>query len=443
MHRVLIAGTNSGCGKTTVTTGLLYSLKKRGVRVSAFKCGPDYIDPMFHREAIGVPSYNLDPFFSSPTQLCRHIAAHAGEISVIEGVMGYYDGIGTEGSSGTYDVACATDTPVILVINAKGMYTSVGAVIQGFRDFRDPSRIKGVIFNGISQELYNGLAQIAKKAGVEPLGFLPYSENIRIGSRHLGLVTTAELADLNKSLENLCELVDRYIDVDGILRIARSAALIMQEPTKAAFIGKARIAVAQDKAFCFLYPENIELMEMMGAELVFFSPLTDKKLPDNINGLYLCGGYPELYARQLSENESMLASIKKSVESGLPTIAECGGFLYLHDTLDGVPMVGVIHAEAYRTERLQRFGYVTLTAEKDNLICHAGESIPAHEFHYYASVDYGKAFVARKAGNNREYHCIHAENTFYAGFPHLYFPANQRFAESFIRKATEHAARTS
>lgn len=313
-------------------------------------------------------------------------------------------------------------------------------MIQGFRDFRENSRIQGVIFNGVSEAMYSGLTKIAEKAGVVPLGCLPYSEDVRIGSRHLGLITAAELAGLRERLAKLGELAEKHIDLNGVLRLAACAPALSETPSSLPFVENTRVAVASDKAFCFMYRENIELMEAMGAEIVSFSPLADETLPKGIGGLYLCGGYPELYAEQISQNRAMLCEVKRAVENGMPTIAECGGFLYLHDMLDGVPMAGVIHAQAHRTDKLQRFGYATLSAGKDNLLCKAGESIRAHEFHYYESSNYGEGFTGKKAGNKREYPCIHAEDTLYAGFPHLYFPANPQFAISFIRKAAEYAA---
>lgn len=440
MGRVLIAGTNSGCGKTTLSTGLMCALKGRGLNISAFKCGPDYIDPMFHREAIGIPSCNLDAFFSSDTQLRRQLAESPGDISIIEGVMGYYDGIGAEGRASTYTIARATDTPAILVVNARGMYTSAGAIIQGFLNFKKNSGIRGVVFNGISNGTYSGLYQIAKDAGIAPLGFLPNCEDIHIGSRHLGLITAPELADLQDKLAALGRMVEDNIDISGILSIASTAPNIATQPTSIRNISDVSIAVARDRAFCFMYDENLRLLKALGARIIPFSPLEDAALPEGIGGLYLCGGYPELYAKQLSGNSSMLHSIRTAINGGLPTIAECGGYLYLHDLLDGLPMAGVIHGSACRADSLQRFGYATLTASGDNLLCNGGDSIPVHEFHYYKSTFEGSGFIAKKAGNGREYPCVYATASLYAGFPHLYLSANPRFAESFIRKAAAYAS---
>lgn len=440
MDRILIAGTHSGCGKTTVACALLAALKNRGLHPSAFKCGPDYIDPMFHRRAIGVPAHNLDPFFCSDEQLKRAVAVHGGSVSLLEGAMGYYDGIGIEGRYSTYDTAQITQTPAILVMDVKGMYASAGAVMKGFLTYRAQSGIQGVIFNNASPMLYEGLRSIAETVGVKPLGFLPKEDRASIESRHLGLITAGEISDLQKKLELLGTLAKRYIDIDSLLALAAAAPELDVSAPDIRPLGSVRIAVARDEAFCFLYEENLELLKALGCELVFFSPLIDPSLPDSIGGLYLCGGYPELHLKALSGNTAMLEAVNVAVRGGMPTIAECGGFLYLHDTLEGLPLAGCIHASAHKTEKLRRFGYVTLRAKADNLLCAAGESIRAHEFHYYESTDGGAGFTAEKPLSERSWHCVYTTETLYAGFPHLYFDANPLFAENFVRKAIEYAA---
>lgn len=435
-NRILIAGTNSGCGKTTVTCALLAAFRARGVDIASFKCGPDYIDPMFHREALGIPSQNLDLFFSTESQLQSQLAADQHTLHVIEGVMGYYDGIGTDGVASTYEIAKATNTPAILVLNVKGMYTSAGAFIHGFLHFRPDSGIRGVIFNGATPMLYEGLKQTVHDAGVVPLGFIPHDASLAIESRHLGLVTAGETANLQKKLDALALLAEQHMDLDQILQLSADAAPFPNLQFGIQPIARVRIAVARDEAFCFLYHENLALLSALGAELCFFSPVHDSVLPEQVQGLYLPGGYPELHANALSGNQTMLASIKNAVEHSLPTIAECGGFLYLHETLDGLPMTGVIHAAAFRTNKLQRFGYITLTAQSDNLLCKANESIRAHEFHYYESDSPGSGFLAEKPYSTHQYPCIHATDVLYAGFPHLYFPANIAFAQRFVEKAS-------
>ena len=436
--RVLIAGTNSGCGKTTVTCALLQALRRRGVPLRSYKCGPDYIDPMFHREVIGVPAANLDPFFMDGEALCRHLGRARGCVAVAEGVMGYYDGIGAEGRCSTHTVAQRTQTPVILLVNAGGSYTSAMAVVQGFRDFRPDSNIRGVIFNNVSPMVYAGLKYMAEDAGVMPLGCLPRRDDVFVGSRHLGLLTAGEVTDLRQKLETLGAMAEEHLDLDGILALASSAPALpsplpVPEPKR-----RVRIAVARDEAFCFLYEENLQLLSSLGAELVFFSPLHDRALPENVGGLYLPGGYPELHTAELSANP-IRREIAAAIRAGLPTVAECGGFLYLHEALEGAPMAEVIHADAHRTERLQRFGYVTLTAGRDNLLCPAGTSFPAHEFHYYDSGDNGADFTAEKPDGRRSWPCVHATPTLWAGFPHLDLPAAPELAERWVRKAADYA----
>ena len=438
--RILIAGTNSGCGKTTVTLALLSALKKRGTDLSSFKCGPDYIDPMFHRAVLGLDSCNLDPFFCTEKQLCGVLSKHAADVSVIEGVMGYYDGIGIEGDASTWNVARATKTPVVLVVNVRGMYTSAGAIIKGFKEFRPESGIKGVIFNGASPMLYRDLSKIAENAGVKAYGFLPKVPEAEIGSRHLGLITAAEIKDLQARLDILGEKAEECLDIEGLLELAAAAPEHKAETCeKSAAKRRLRLAVAKDEAFCFIYTENIELLKEAGFDIVCFSPLHDEALPKDISALYLPGGYPELYTEQLSANDRMKDSVKSAVLGGLPTFAECGGFLYLHKSLDGAPMTGVIDRASFRTDRLQRFGYITLTAGADNLFCRAGESIRAHEFHYYESEDPGSSFRAEKPSGKRGWDCVHASDSLYAGFPHLYLPANPQFAENFAKKAARYA----
>lgn len=432
--RILLAGTHSGCGKTTVTLALLAALKQRGLPLAAFKCGPDYIDPMFHREVLGVPSQNLDPYFSTGPQLRAQLAQAEGA-AVAEGVMGYYDGIGIHGDASTFHVADQTDTPVILVLNTRGMYTSAGAVLKGFCTFRSRHHIRGVIFNGVTAMVYRGLQEIAREAGLTPLGYLPQSPELAIESRHLGLVTAGELADLRQKLTRLGELAEECFDLDAIVSLAAEAPALPAVESAPLPPIRARIAVARDEAFCFLYEENLAMLKSLGCERCFFSPLHDDTLPEDIGGLYLPGGYPELYSEALSQNSAMRRAVNQAVTGGLPTIAECGGFLYLHQTLDGFPMAGVIPAEARRTDRLQRFGYLQLTAQKDSLLCAKGDTFRAHEFHYCSSSDDGADFWAEKPSGAKRYLCGHLTDTMYAGFPHLYFPAHPALARRFVEKA--------
>ena len=436
--RVLIAGTNSGCGKTTLTLAILSALKKRGVDLSGFKCGPDYIDPMFHRKVLGIPSYNVDPFFCSDEMLCNLLAGKGREISVIEGVMGYYDGVGINADYSSYSVARATKTPVILIVNIKGMYASARPIISGFKSFREDSCVQGVIFNSCSAMMYGEYAKMAEAEGVKPLGFFPVTKEVEIGSRHLGLVTADEILDMQHRIDILADVAEKSLDLDGIIALADSAPELTNTRKSLKPVADVKLGVARDEAFCFIYEENLELLSELGCELVNFSPVHDKALPEGINALYLPGGYPELYEKELSANKEMLESVKKAICGGMPTVAECGGFLYLHELLDGVPMASVFAASADKKDRLQRFGYVSLTAKKDNMLCKEGETIKAHEFHYYDSTDNGADFEANKPLSKRHWECVHTSESLYAGFPHLYFPSNIAFAENFVKKASEY-----
>ena len=440
--RLLFAAPASGSGKTTVVCGLLRALKNRGEKVRAFKCGPDFIDPMFHETVIGVPSGTLDLFFSGEEQLrrlfCRH-SAGAG-VSLIEGVMGYYDGLGaaTDRAS-SYDVARALDAPAVLIVDSRGQSLSALAVLEGFLRFRPDSRIRGVIFNRMTESVYNALKPEAEKLGVRPLGYVPKAPEVMIGSRHLGLVTPGEIGDLGLKLDALAALLEKTVDIDGLLALAAQAPPIQaaSEPHVPA-VPAAKIAVARDEAFCFLYRDNLDVLRDFGAETVFFSPLHDTSLPEGAQGLLLPGGYPELYAQVLSENRDMRHAVAAAVSDGMPCLAECGGFLYLHrelEDMEGVfhPMAGVLDARAYRTPRLGRFGYITLTANGDTAFLRAGESIRGHEFHYYESESCGGAFHARKPAGGRAWDCIHGRGSLLAGFPHLYYPSNPKLIERFLR----------
>ena len=444
--RVLLAAPSSGSGKTTLVCGLLRALKNRSKKVRAFKCGPDFIDPLFHEQVVGVPSGTLDLFFSGEDQLkglfCRHAAG--AEVCLIEGVMGYYDGLGaaTEAAS-SYAVAKALDAPVVLVVDSRGQSLSALATVEGFLRFRSDSRIRGVIFNRMSEGVYAALKPEAEKLGVRPLGFVPRCPELMIESRHLGLVTPGEIEDLEQKLDKLAALLEQTVDLEGLLELANEAPALFAPPVpNLPSMPKTTVAVARDEAFCFLYRDNLDALRDYGAELRFFSPIHDAALPAGARGLILPGGYPELYARELSENEPMRQAMRKAVEGGLPCLAECGGFLYLHRELEDMegrfwPMAGVLDAGAYRTKKLGRFGYITLTANADTAFLPAGESIRGHEFHYYESEACGCALHAQKPAGSRGWDCGHARGDLLMGFPHLYYPSDPQPIERFLRRCAE------
>lgn len=449
LPRVMLAASASGSGKTLITCGLLQLLINRGKKAAAFKCGPDYIDPMFHRKVIGTPSKNLDTFFTDENRT-RYLfgkEARKADISVLEGVMGFYDGVGgitTEASS--YELAKVTDTPVILVVNAKGMSLSVIPLIKGFLQYKNDSHIQGVILNQTTKMTYQLLKEkVQQELEIPVLGYVPKCPELVIESRHLGLVTPEEIAGLREKLQKLAELLEETLEIDKILELAESASKLQWEAPdferwKLKNEGHApRIGVAKDEAFCFLYQDNLELLEEMGAELVEFSPLHDEKLPDNLEGLLLCGGYPELYAKQLSRNSSMRKQIKEAILQGIPYLGECGGFLYLLEELEDMegkkyPMAGAVKGQAYRTEKLGRFGYVSLSTAKTGQLLEKGEEIKAHEFHYFDTSNNGADYHAKKPHGKREWDCMHSGEHYAAGFPHLYYYSNPEFAFRFLQQ---------
>ena len=433
MKRIIIGGTKSGCGKTTVTCALLATLKRRNINVSAFKCGPDYIDPMFHRKVIGVESYNLDSFFFDRNTILNLLGEYGkkSDISVIEGVMGFYDG----SCGSAYSVSELTETPVVMVIDCKGMSDSIGAVMSGFLNYRK-NRISGFVFDRLPEKLIPLAQNLCCELGTDYFGCLPKC-GASIESRHLGLVTADEIADIQTKLERLGELAEKYILIDKLINSCDVPLPEYNPLDIPQFDEHPTIAAARDSAFCFIYQENIELLEKMGCRIIYFSPLKDSAVP-KADGLLLYGGYPELYAAELSSNTSMLESIRSCINSGMPTIAECGGFMYLHDELtdkNGVThtMAGVISGRTYPTEKLQRFGYITMTATADNLLCGKGGRIRAHEFHYWESSDCGNGFTAEKT-DGRTWDCCHTSDTLYAGFPHINFYSDIAAAERFVRK---------
>ncbi len=447
INRIMLAGTKSGAGKTTITCGVLQSLMDKGYAVSSFKCGPDYIDPMFHSKVIGTKSGNLDSFFTGESLLADILYKNSRDthISVVEGVMGYYDGIGFSDTGSSYSIAAMTKTPVILILDAKGMSGSLGAVLKGFTTYKEESYIKGVIFNRLPDRLYDDAKKLAEAMGIHSYGYVPVVPECVLKSRHLGLVTADEITDIKNKINILAGKLSDTIDLEAILELSKQADPLpvsgMPLPVKRE--KKISIAVAQDEAFCFYYRDNLELLKESGADLVPFSPLRDIELPEDISGLILSGGYPELYARRLSQNTSMLAGIKAAIEGGMPAIAECGGFMYLHEGMEDMegkeyPMAGVIPGKCFKTNRLQRFGYIYLKGMEDSLVAGKQEVIKAHEFHYWDSRNGGEAFHAVKAGGTGEWDCIHATMNLYAGFPHLYFYGNPSVAKRFIDRCIQY-----
>ncbi len=459
----MIAAPKSGSGKTMITCALLQLLKDSGKNVSSYKCGPDYIDPMFHKKVLGVPSKNLDTFFTdekTTVQLFLDKKAD-GDFAVLEGVMGLYDGLGgiyEQGSS--YHLAKVTQTPIILVVDAKGMGKSVLALIAGFLQYDTQHLIKGVLLNRMSKGYYDIIKPlIEKELYVKVVGYFPEQKDIGLSSRHLGLVMPDELSDIKKQLNETADRLKKTIDMDLFMDIAAEADEIgdsgnaeiyneknignydQNEFSQNKAINTVNIAVAMDEAFCFYYEDNLRLLEKCGAKLQYFSPLHDTKLPKDCDAMLLGGGYPELYTKELSENVSMRESIKKAFRAGLPTVAECGGFMYLHKYIHNqncvFDMAGVLDGWCHFKGKLVRFGYIELAEKHSNFLL-PNEKIKAHEFHYYDSADNGADCIATKPATGRRYDCVISHDNYWLGFPHLYYPSNPHFAESLVRKAYEY-----
>lgn len=462
LRRVMIAATRSGSGKTMITGALLKALKNRGEKVLSYKCGPDYIDPMFHAKALGVPAGNLDTFFTGEEETRRILAGSAKEenIAVMEGVMGLFDGLGgsrEEGSS--YHLAKVTKTPIVLVADVKGMgVRSMIPLLAGFLLYDKERLIKGVLLNRISEGYYKTVKPlIEEELQIPILGFFPEEKDLCIESRHLGLVMPQELNGIKEKLQRMAGKLENTVSVSAIMEIAENAEELGFDKERRKeknfpgenFLGKKDfpedkpvIAVAKDEAFCFYYRENLLLLEKSGAEIKYFSPLRDQELPPDCHGILLGGGYPELYAEKLSLNHSMQEAIRQAVESGVPIVAECGGFMYLHSSLtgkDGISyaMVGVIPGKCFYTDRLVRFGYVEIQ-EKESSFLSKGNRIKGHEFHYFDSTDNGNGAVAVKPITGRSYPCIMTGENYWMGFPHLYYPSNPEFARSFVEKALQY-----
>ena len=443
LPRFLIAAPASGSGKTLITCGILQALVNRGMKVASFKCGPDYIDPMFHSRVIGTKSKNLDAFFVDENILRYLFArtAQENDISVIEGVMGFYDGnsvLSMEASS--HDVSRKLDAPVILLINSKGASISNLATLKGFLNFTE-NNIKGVIFNQMSQKVFDMIKPEVEKLGIKAIGYVPKVSHLILESRHLGLVLPNEIEELKDKLNQLAEVLEESLDIDLLLDMASSAPdLQYTVPEVKKIDTPVKIGFAQDDVFCFTYEDNIEILRRCGAEIVYFSPLNDEKLPE-VDAIVLSGGYPELHADKLCSNESMKKDIREKVAAGMPCLAECGGFMYLHERLEDADgnmheSCGVIKGEVKNTCKLSRFGYISVSSEDPDSILKDGP-VKGHEFHYWDSDNCGDSWKAVKT-NGKEYTCMHEEGNLIAGYPHLYFYSNPEVPYNFLVKVKEY-----
>lgn len=437
MKSIVISSNASGGGKTTVTLGIMKALKNRGFQVQGYKVGPDYIDTAFHTKITGRDSRNLDLYLMGEEGVKASFSRGNGDLAVVEGVMGLYDGKGIDTSYSTYHLSEVLDLPIILVLSPKAQVATLCAEINGIVSFKD-ANIKGIILNNITESYYKLLkAAIEENCKVRVLGYLPKDERLSLKSRHLGLVQSSEVEDLEGKIQICSGLLEKYVDMDSMLKIFTESEKYLDN-FHVEYKGK-RIAVAYDKAFSFYYKENLELLQELG-EVIYFSPIKDRELPKNIDFLYIGGGYPEVFKKQLSENTSMLNSIKEALDNGLHCYAECGGLMYL--TLGEKPeekkqqdeeqvsynTVGFFEGYYTLTKRLQNFGYAKIKVEVENNILPKNISINCHEFHKsFVSVEEKKIYELYKNvydGTQKNWQCGYVKKNTLAAYGHVHFFGN-------------------
>jgi cobyrinic acid a,c-diamide synthase len=430
MSRLVVAGTHSGAGKTTVTLGLMAALARRGLRVQPYKAGPDYIDPTWHTAVTGVPSRNLDLWLLSKSTVKR-LASRPADISIIEGVMGLFDGPGS-----TAELARLLRAPVVLVVDGHGMAGSAAAVVRGFEMLERGVQVAGVILNRISSAGHFDLLReaIERRCRARVLGYLGKDDRLRLPERHLGLVPAQESGRIGALADNLVEHMERTVDLDAVLALARErgdeTVSSPSDPSSRRTI--ARIAVARDDAFCFYYEDNLDLLRSYGAELVFFSPLVDRHLPEGVGGVYFGGGFPELFEKEL------LASPLTSELTNLLVYAECGGLMFLS-------MIGLIPGRVTMTDRLQNFGYCEAQG-RGSFLVREGETIRGHEFHYSTWDGEGKdgegqspALFVRRRRTGSERPEGYASGLIHASYVHVHFHGCPWMARRFVQAAAKAA----
>ncbi|RBW67881.1 cobyrinate a,c-diamide synthase [Bacillus taeanensis] len=450
-RRIVIAGTGSGVGKTTLTIGLMSALRKKGLTVQGFKCGPDYIDPSYHTAVTNRVSRNLDSWMLAKAHVLD-IFTHGSDgadISIIEGVMGVFDGKNPKTNEGsTAEISMITQSPVLLVVNCASMARSAAAIVKGFQVLGEGANIVGVIANKVGSEGHFKIVKTAieQECQVPVIGYLKRDPTINIPERHLGLIPSIERGELDPFFDQLGDLVLETVNIDQLLQLAQAPPIVTNE-TSSLFNKKkeksVKIAVAKDAAFNFYYSENLDLLESHGAEIVYFSPLADERLPENIDGLYIGGGFPEEFAAELSENHRSRSTIKKAIEQGLPTLAECGGFMYLTDSIettknDRYEMVGVISGEVKMHSKRVALGYREIRGRKGNFLIGEHEQARGHEFHYstfHSEDDVEHAYETKgMRGTKLEGYLKH---NLVAGYTHFHFASCLNMVENWMKFCEE------
>lgn len=429
MKSIIISSNCSGGGKTTFTLGLMKLLKNKGYDVQGYKVGPDYIDSGFHSEITGKQSRNLDLHLMGEEGVKASFLRGSGDFGVIEGVMGLYDGVSITEKGSTYSISkLLSDTPIVLVLTPKAQCTTLAAEINGIKNFKN-ANIIGVVFNAVNEKYYELLkAVVEENCDVKVLGYIPKDDSIKLESRHLGLVQSVEVNNMVDKIERCAKLIEENIDITYLLQNSKEVKLEVKDRFHLDD-RKINIAIAYDEAFRFYYKENLELLEEIG-NVSYFSPIKDEKLPENIDFLYLGGGYPEVFKEKLTQNTSMRNSIKEALEKGLKCYAECGGLMYLTERIEDCEMVGFFRGYTYMTKSLQRFGYsnVEIQGEKININC--------HEFHK-SDVDIKEERIYNVTkeswnGNTLKWNCGYKKENTIAGYPHIHFFGNMEFLKWLI-----------
>lgn len=449
---IVISGTNSSSGKTTIATGITACLKKRGYNVQPYKCGPDYIDPGWLTTAAGLPCYNLDSWMLTPRQMAE-LFAHSSQnkdISVIEGVMGLYDGKDDTVSGGsTASIAKTLKMPVILVINVSGMAQSAAAITLGYKEMDTAVNVKGVILNKVGSPQHYVIAAeaITAKTGLPVLGYLPKKASLKLPERHLGLLPSVERDNKPELIDELCQQIEETLDLEGLIKIAKDAGETKLEgnifPPKPLF--DVTIAVARDEAFNFYYQHNLEIMEAYGAKLKYFSPLKDKNMPAGVGGIYIGGGFPEIFAKELAENFAMKKALQKAVSEGVPLYAECGGLMYLCQGIrdfDGkvFDMTGIIPGVSAMGKKLQRLGYFAVRATNDSILAQTGWELRGHAFHWSQlppPPPQDAAYNILEGGEGDEGFIAGPNRNVLASYLHLHFGGNATAVRRFLKKCEE------
>lgn len=446
---LIVAGERSGVGKTTVTLSLLASLS-RHQQVQSFKVGPDYIDPMFHEAVTGRPCRNLDPVLTSEEYIQKCFARHSitADLSLIEGVMGLFDGAGDSDWASTAHIARLLEVPILLVIDCGHLSRSVAAIVHGYRSFDPRLKLAGVILNHVASDRHLEVLQGAlAPLNLPVLGVLRRNAGIKIPDRHLGLVPTDELQGMGKIVAQLADVGDQCFDWDVLMPMLTSPKKdLAASPPSISKPGKrVRVAIAKDPAFNFYYPDNLELLEQSGAELVPWSPLKDPTLPNNVQGLYFGGGFPEMFAAELAENKPARSSVKTAIQSGMPTYAECGGLMYLCESLQDLagqtfPMVGIVPTTVSMGAKLT-LGYRQATTRQDTPLLIQGTQVWGHEFHHsqlsqvsstplYNLSGYGASTLSTQEGWSTP--------NLHASYVHLHWGANPDIPQRFVDQAIQY-----